>query len=90
VAGGTVTLNGSGFLPNKSLQITVNRPDGGTDHFSAASDAQGNVTYTFPNAGGSITGTYQVTVTDTDTNANASTSIDVLPQPTGTTSGTTT
>ncbi|HEV3053102.1 MAG TPA: DUF6777 domain-containing protein [Solirubrobacteraceae bacterium] len=90
VAGGTVTLTGSGFLPNKSLQITVNRPDGGTDHFSAASDAQGNVTYTFQNAGGSITGTYQVTVTDTDTNASASASIDVLPPPSGSSPNTTT
>jgi len=76
-------------LPGKSLQIIVNRPDGGTDPARATtSDGQGNVSYTFPNAGGSLPGTYQVTVTDADTNASASTSIVVLSASSDTTSST--
>ncbi len=74
-AGDTVTLSGNGFLGNKTIQITVNRPDGGTDNFQTTSDGQGNVSYTFSNAGGSATGTYTVTATDQDTGAHASATI---------------
>jgi Domain of unknown function (DUF6777) len=77
-AGSTVTLSGSGYAPNIDVAITVNRPDGGTDHFSTSTDSSGNVTYVFPNAGGSITGTYTVTVTDPRSGANASATIDVV------------
>jgi hypothetical protein len=78
-AGGTVTLSGSGFAPNVDLAIDVNRPDGGTDHFSTPSDSSGNLSYTFPNAGGSLTGTYTVTVTNPNTGAHASGTVDVVP-----------
>lgn len=78
--GDTVTLSGSGFLPNKSLQIVVNQPGGGSAQFSTSSDGQGNVAYTFPNSGSSATGTYTVTVTDTETGRSASASIEVLPR----------
>lgn len=78
-AGDTVTLSASGFAPNVTLRIDVDRPDGNTDYFSTTSDSGGNASYTFPNAGGSITGTYTVTITNPNTGANATTTIDVLP-----------
>lgn len=78
-AGATVTLSATGFAPNVDLSIVVNRPDGGTDRFSTPSDSSGNATYAFPNAGGSVTGTYTVTVTNPNTGAHASTTIQVLP-----------
>jgi Domain of unknown function (DUF6777) len=89
-AGATVTLSATGFAPNVDLAIDVNRPDGGTDHFSTTTDSGGNASYTFPNAGGSITGTYTVTVTNPNTGAHASTTIDVLPPSGGSASGTST
>jgi hypothetical protein len=64
-AGGTVTLSGSGFTPNGSVTINVHRPDGGDDPpRTATADSQGNVSYPFPNAGGSLTGNYTVSVSD--------------------------
>jgi len=77
-AGDTVTLTGSGFPPSTQLTVDAHRPDGGTDSFSTTSDGQGNVTYTFPNAGGSITGTYTVTVHGGS--ASASASVTVVPR----------
>ncbi|MBV9473529.1 MAG: Fic family protein, partial [Solirubrobacterales bacterium] len=67
VQGGTVTLGASGFAPGASLQITVNRPDGGTDHFSLTAGGDGSASFTFPNTGGGALGTYSVTVTDLGT-----------------------
>jgi hypothetical protein len=90
-AGDTVSLSATGFAANVDLAITVNRPDGNTDHFSTHSDSGGNASYSFPNAGGSLTGSYTVTVTDPNTGANASTTIEVVSQSAGnTTPGTTT
>ncbi len=78
IQGGTVTLNASGFAPNAGLQITVNRPDGGTDHFSMSTTSNGTGTFTFTNAGAQVSlGTYSVTVTNPATGAQASASIDV-------------
>ena len=88
-AGGTVTLSATGFAPNVDLAIDVNRPGGGTDHFSTPSDASGDATYTFPNAGGSVTGTYTVTVSNPNSGAHASTTIDVVSNSGVTTSSTT-
>jgi Domain of unknown function (DUF6777) len=85
-AGDTVTLSATGFAPNVDLAIDVNRPDGGTDHFSTPTDSSGSASYTFPNAGGSVTGTYTVTVTNPNTGAHASSTIDVLPPSGGSTS----
>jgi hypothetical protein len=84
-AGDTVSLSATGFAPNADLAIDVNRPDGGTDHFSTPSDSSGNASYTFPNAGGSTTGTFTVTVTNPNTGAHASTTIEVLPASGGST-----
>jgi hypothetical protein len=82
VQGGTVTLSASGFAPGASLQITVNRPDGGTDHFPLTAGADGSATFTFPNSGGNgPLGTYNVTVTDLATGASGSASIDVIAPP---------
>ncbi|HUE28865.1 MAG TPA: DUF6777 domain-containing protein, partial [Solirubrobacteraceae bacterium] len=78
-AGDTVTLSGSGYAPNVTLDIKVIRPDSVQQHFSTTTDSSGAATYTFPNAGGSIYGTYTVTVTDPKTGANASTTVDVIP-----------
>jgi hypothetical protein len=77
-AGDTVTLTGSGFPPNSQLEIDAHRPDGGTDTFSSNADGQGNLRYSFPNAGGSITGTYTVTVADHSSGATASATIQVI------------
>ena len=78
-AGDTVTLTATGFAPNVNLDIRVDRPDGVTEHYSTATDSSGTGTYTFPNAGGSIYGTYTVTVTNPNTGASASTTIEVIP-----------
>src|SRR4029077_6822627 len=59
-AGNTVTLSGSGYAPNVTLDIKVTRPDGVQQPFSTTADSSGAATYTFPNAGGSIYGTYTV------------------------------
>jgi hypothetical protein len=88
-AGGTVTLSATGFAPNADLAIDVNRPDGGTDHFSTPTDGSGNATYTFPNAGGSLTGTYTVTVTNPNTGAHASSTIEVVSGSSGSSSSST-
>jgi hypothetical protein len=85
--GGTVTLSATGFAPNVDLAIDVNRPDGNTDHFSTPTDGSGNASYTFPNAGGSQTGTYTVTVSNPNTGARASTTIQVVPSSGGNTGG---
>lgn len=85
IQGQTVTLSASGFAPNSSLQITVNRPDGGTDQFSMSTTTSGNGTYTFTNAGTVSVGTYNVTVSNRATGAQASASIDVQAPPTDTT-----
>jgi hypothetical protein len=87
IQGGTVTLSASGFAPNTGLQITVNRPDGGTDHFSMSTNSSGSGTYTFTNAGAQVSvGTYNVTVSNPATGAQASGSIDVQAPPTDTSS----
>jgi hypothetical protein len=78
-AGDTVTLSASGYTPNVTLDIKVIRPDSVEQHFGTTTDSSGAATYTFPNAGGSIYGTYTVTVTDPNTGANASKTIDVVP-----------
>jgi hypothetical protein len=79
-AGDTVTLNASGFAPNSSLSIVVHRPDGGTDNArSASTDSSGSASYTFSNAGGSLTGGYTVDVTDSR-GTTASGSITVVPR----------
>jgi hypothetical protein len=91
VQGGTVTLRASGFAPRSALQITVERPDGGVDHFSTSAGADGIGTYAFTNAGANVPlGTYTVTVTNPATGAQASASIAVLAPPTSTTSTETT
>ena len=82
VQGGTVTLSASGFAPGASLQITVNRPDGGADHFPLTAGADGSASFTFPSTGGNAPlGTYSVTVTDLTTGASGSASIDVVAPP---------
>jgi hypothetical protein len=79
-AGDTVTLSASGFAPNSTLSIVVHRPDGGTDNArSASTDSGGNASFTFPNAGGSLTGGYTVDVTDSR-GTTASGSITVVPR----------
>ncbi len=78
-AGGTVTLSASGFAPNSTLTINVHRPDGGDDSpRTTSTDAQGNASYTFPNAGGSLTGNYGVSASDS-AGHTASASITVVP-----------
>ncbi len=85
VQGNTVTLTASGFAPNATLQITVNRPDGVVEHYPTSTGADGTATYTFTNAGASAPlGTYNVTVANTATGAQASSSITVLAPPTNT------
>lgn len=89
--GGTVTLSASGFAPNASLDITVNRPDGNVDHFQTSAQADGTASYVFSNAAGnSPLGTYNVTVTNPASGANASASIDVVAPPSNTSSTDTT
>jgi uncharacterized protein YfaS (alpha-2-macroglobulin family) len=89
-AGDTVQLSATGFAPNVDLAIDVTRPDRGTDHFSTPTDSSGNATYTFPNAGGSLTGSYTVTVTNPNTGAHASSTVDVVAPSGGSTGATTT
>ena len=91
--GDTVTMSGSGFLPNATIEITVNAPGGGSSTLQTASDSSGNVSYTFPNSGSSGTGTFTVTATDVGSSAHASATIDVVPassSTTGTSTDTTT
>ena len=87
-AGGTVTMSGSGFLPNATIEIAVTRPDGGSNTFETSSDSSGSVSFTFPNSGGSATGTYTVTATDVGSSAHASATIDVVPASGGNTGNT--
>ncbi len=80
--GGTVTLTATGFAAGTTLDITVDRPDGGVDHFSTSTGSDGTGTYTFTNAGANVQlGTYSVTVTNPSTGAHASSSIDVVAPP---------
>jgi hypothetical protein len=83
IQGNTVTLSGSGFAPGANLSIAVRRPDGGSNSFSTTAGGDGSVSFTFPAAGNSPTGTYSVTVTDLATGASASGSVDVRPPPSG-------
>jgi Domain of unknown function (DUF6777)/Fic/DOC family len=94
VQGDTVTVSATGFAPDASLQITVNRPDGVVEHYPVGADLSGAAQYTFSNAAGnSPLGTYNVTVTDLETGASGSASITVVAPPSNagtSTSGTTT
>ena len=58
----TVTIYGSGFNPEATVNITVTRPDGNTNEWAVTSDSSGSFTTTYLLDG--ITGTYTVTATD--------------------------
>ena len=89
--GDTVTLTASGFAPNTTLQITVNRPDGVVEHYPMSTSSDGSGSYTFSNAAGNAPlGTYGVTVTNLSTGARASGSVDVVAPPASSGSPTTT
>ena len=78
-AGATETVTASGFTPNASLTMTINRPDGGVETYNLQADSSGTASQTFTGAGGSETGTYNVTVKNNQSGASASGSVQVVP-----------
>ena len=75
-----MTLSASGFAPGASLQISVDRPDGGVEHYPLTAGSDGSASYTFTNTGQAPPlGTYHVTVTDLATGASGSASVTVEP-----------
>lgn len=62
--GDTVTIYGSGFNADASIQITIQQPNGSIDYITTTSDADGNFTayYTIDNA--DPIGLYTITASD--------------------------
>lgn len=77
--GSTYTLSVSGFAPNRTLAITLTRPDGATESYSLTTDGGGAGSYTFPRTG-SVTplGTYTALIRDPANGDTATASTEVV------------
>lgn len=74
------TLSASGFAPNRSLSISLVRPDGVNESYSMSTGPDGSGTYTFsagPQCANDVQGTYTATVRDPQTGASAQASVHV-------------
>ena len=76
----TYTLSVSGFGPNRSLTVTVRRPDGVVERSSITTDGSGNGAKTFPKVANPVTGTYTATVTDPRSGDSVTTTTTVRPR----------
>ncbi len=65
------TLSASCFSPNTTLDVTLNRPDGVTEHYSIKTDSSGSGSYTFTTGPNDVLGTYSATVRDPKTGKSA-------------------
>ncbi len=73
----TYTLFVSGFAPNRSLSVTLTRPDGGAERFSITTDSSGSGRHVFPRVDNRLTGTYSATIVDSGSGGRASASTTV-------------
>src|SRR5437588_6710960 len=77
--GDTFVLGASGFRPGVTLDVTLTRPDGVTEHYSISTGSDGSGSYTFTNTQNVVTGTYTAVVHNPATGAQAQASVDVAP-----------
>jgi hypothetical protein len=74
------TLSVSGFLPNRTLSISLARPDGVVESYSMTTRADGSGFYTFgagPQCADDVQGIYTATVSDPQTGDSAQASVGV-------------
>ncbi len=75
------TLSADGFAPNRTLSISLTRPDGVGETYSMTTGPDGSGTYTFSagaNCANDVQGTYTATVRDSQTGDSASASVSVM------------
>ncbi len=74
------TLSVSGFAPDRTLSISLARPDGVRESYSLTTRSDGSGAYTFgagPQCAGDVQGTYTATVRDGQTGDSAQASVNV-------------
>lgn len=71
----TYVLSVTGFDPNIQLSVMLVRPDGQQESYSFTTGSDGSGSYTFPNAGPAIAGTYTAVVTGGGEQAQAATTV---------------
>jgi hypothetical protein len=59
----TYVLTATGFRPGETINVVLVRPDGVREDYSFSAGSNGSGSYTFPNAGPAISGTYNATLT---------------------------
>jgi hypothetical protein len=73
----TYTLFVSGFAANRTLSVTLTRPDGVAERFSITTGSGGSGSRTFPRVDNRLTGTYTATIVDSGSGDRASASTTV-------------
>jgi hypothetical protein len=74
------TLSASGFTPNRTLSITLVRPDGVNESYSMTTGPDGSSSYTFspgPNCANVVQGVYTATVRDPQSDDSAQATVGV-------------
>lgn len=69
------TISFANFPPNESINIHLTRPDGVEEDYTASTDGDGRGSFTFPNAGDAVPGTYTAEVTAGPVIATAQTTV---------------
>ena len=72
------TLSAAGFAPNRTLSISLVRPDGVGESYSMTTGPDGSGTYTFgagPQCANDVQGTYRATVRDAQSGESAEASV---------------
>jgi hypothetical protein len=74
--GDTYTLHASGFPANTPVSITLTRPDGVVERYSATTNANGDAAYTFQQTGSNtVLGTYTAVISGGGRSTQASTHV---------------
>jgi hypothetical protein len=77
-AGDSFTLSASGFASNRTLDVTLTRPDGVVERYSISTGSDGSGSHVFPGGDPNVvTGTYTAVVTDPGSGDSASASVSV-------------
>lgn len=75
--GDTYTLYASGFGANKTLEVTLTRPDGVVENYSIKTNSSGSGSYTFGQTSDVVLGTYTAVVKDPSSGGTATASTHV-------------
>jgi hypothetical protein len=82
-AADSFTLIVTGFAPNRTLAVTLRRPDGQVESYSITTDSEGAGRRFFPRVDNPVLGTYTATISDPRSRdrATASTRVNPAPKP---------